>query len=164
MGKWTAYKNKLDPFQQEPAYQDKVNEAKSAFQAMTASELGRAFSITRNEKRELEAQVKVYSVELEALSQLLVEHLEANKLSKIGLDSGECIFIASEPYAQVEDREKCMAWIETKGLQALLTPHWRSLNALIKEQLINGEPIMSGVKVYFKVAARITGGNREVEE
>lgn len=164
MGKWAPFKNKLDKFQQEPEWQEKVNEAKKAYIGLDASELARTFSIERNAKRDLEAQVKLHNCELEALSQLLVETLEGSSLQKIQLSTGEVCFIQDEPFASVTDRELMLSWLRKKKLQRLLSVNIKTLNAFIKELLVEGKPIPPGTAVYLRTTARLRGGSQGTEE
>ena len=159
--KWQ--KANLEPFQQPPDYQSKVNESKSSFVGLDAPGLARAFNSARNRKRGHESVIKEINVELEALSQLLVEHLDTATISKLTLDTGETVFTQSEPYCSVEDKILLRAWIENNGLEELLTINFRTLNALTKERLIDGKAAPSGVKVFLKTSARIHGGSNGEE-
>jgi hypothetical protein len=160
--KWQ--KANLEPFQQPPDFQSRVNERKEEFIGLDAPELTRAFNSARNLKHGHEGVIKAINIELEALSQLLVEHLETATISKLTLDTGETVFTQSEPYCSVEDEVLLRAWIENNGLEELLSINFRTLNALTKERLIDGKAPPSGVKVFLKTSARIHGGSNGNQE
>ncbi len=157
-GKWAGFRDKLQPFKQEDSWQQKIDEVKSQFVGCDTAELARALVMARNFKQDLETQVKSYNTEIEALSQLLVDNLESSEIQKVGLSTGETVYLQSEPYTSTKDQKACMAWLRKKKLTSMFTIHWRSLNSLVKEMLIDGQPIPDGVEVYYKTSARITGG------
>lgn len=164
MGKYNGLKKMLPKFELEPDFRAKVDEAKKAFIGCDAPEMARAFAITRREKQGLEAQIKMQNVELEALSQLLVENLEDSEVQKIQLATGETVYLQDEPYATVEDRSKVMAWMRSRKLTAMFTVQWQSFNAMVKDMLVQGKPIPPGTKVFMKTSARLRGGNSQSEE
>lgn len=160
-GKWSTLRGKLESFKQPQEWQEKVNEAKAAFIGCDTAELARAFAMTRREKQGLEEQVKKFNTELEALSQLLVDNLEGAEIQKVGLASGECVYLQSEPYATIVDRTKVMGWLKAHKMQSLFTVHWKSFNSLVKELLIDGKAVPPGAEVYLKTSARMTGRSEE---
>ena len=163
MGKYDQLKTKLQPFALETEYQQKVDEEKKSHIGLSASDLARAFAMIRSMKRDREEQIKKLNVQLEALSQLLVEHLEADAVQKIQLQTGETCYIQSEPYSGIENRDEAIAWLKKHKLSNMLTIQWQTMNAFNKERLVNGEPPMPGTKVYLKTSARLRGGNNNGE-
>lgn len=163
-GRWSNYKGKLEAFLPEADFQKKVEEVKSSFVGLSATELSRVLVMTRNEKRDMEDHIKSYNIELEALSQLLVANLEASEIQKIGLDSGETVFLHSEPFSSIEDRDAVMGFIKKNKLGNLLTLHFKTLNAMVKERLSDGKPAIPGVRVFLKTSARITGGRTNSQD
>ena len=162
-GKWKGFKGSLERFKPEPEWQARVDGAKSTYTGLDTAGLARAFAHERAQKQHLEAQVKLHNVELEAISQLLVEELEASAIQKVQLDTGETVYLSDEPYAQVEDRAAVLAWAKKKRLEQLLTVQWQTFNAMVKEMLTAGKPVPPGTKVYMKTSARLRGGSRNAE-
>jgi hypothetical protein len=163
MGKWTAFKSKLSAFELEPDYAAKVEAAKGAYIGLSTAEMAWEFSLNRNTKQKLENEIKLTNIELEALSQLLVNDLESSDMQKVQLTSGETCYINSEPYTTVIDKEKLMAWVKKSKLQNLLTLPWQTLNGMSKGRLLSGREPISGTSVFLKTAIRIRGGNQEEE-
>lgn len=163
MGKWDALKGKLPAFEVEPEYQQKVDEAKLSYVALDAADMARAYKLRREAKRDLEEIISSHNLHLEALSQLLINNLEAESLQKIQLGTGETVFLQSEPYSSVIDKKKLMDYIKKNKMTDCLIVHFKTLGSLNKERLINGQAPLPGTKVFIKTAARIRGGNDNEE-
>lgn len=158
-----ALKAQLPRFEQPPDYQAKVEEMKNHYHALDATGLAREFSFMRKMKRDLEEQVRDYNVHLEALSQLLVETLEASQLQNIKLLTGESVHVHTEAYPTIQDKVLLMAWIHNSGLEELLTLNFRTMQSLVRERLQQGKELPPGIAAYLKTSARITGGSNEQE-
>jgi hypothetical protein len=163
VGKYDAMKGKLPQFQQEPSFQAKVDEIKSQYQALDAPELARIYSLERVRKKDFEEQIADLNVGLEAISQLLVDQMEAGGLMKFSLASGETCFQQTEPYSSIQDQQALMAWIKKQRLQSLLTLQWQTMNALNKERLIAGKPPLPGTQVFLKTSIRLRNGTNSQE-
>lgn len=160
MGKYTHLRGQLPAFELEPVFQQKVTDAKTAYQALSVADLAREFGMQRKEKDAHEEAIKVINVELEALSQLIVEDLEAGDLQKVQIASGATVYTQVEPYSSVENKEALFAYIKKAKMQALLTLPWQTLNALNKERLIGGKPVLPGSRCFLKTSARLRGANQ----
>lgn len=166
MGKYDALKGKLPMFQQEPSFQRKVEEMRNRYQAqhgdlLTSSELARIFNSVRQIKKKLEEEISTVNIELEVLSQLLVENFEASGLSKIQLTTGETCYTQTEPYSSVSDQQALLAFIKKQKMQNLLTLQWQTMNSLNKERLTAGKSPLPGTEVFLKTAVRLRGGKQE---
>lgn len=164
MGKYDKLKGKLPAFQQEPSFQQKVDEAKSQYQALDTPELARTFSSERLKKKQCEAAQAMINVELEALSQLLVENFEASGLAKLSLETGETCFTQTEPYSSVSDQAALLAEIKKQKMQSLLTLAWATMNALNKERLISGKPPLPGTTVFLKTSVRLRNVTNKLDD
>jgi hypothetical protein len=156
-------KAQLPRFEQPPDYQTKIEEMKNHYQALDASGLAREFGFMRKMKRDLEEQVRDYNVHLEALSQLLVETLEASQQQSFKLLTGESVHIHTETYPSVQDKTLLMAWIHNSGLEELLSVNFRVMQSLVRERLQQGKELPPGVVAYLKTSARLTGGSNDQE-
>lgn len=163
-GKYAKLKGKLEKFQVDPSWQEKIDEAKKEYVGLDTAEMAREFGMHRRVKQNLEAQIKLENTHLEALNQLLVGDLDGSELQKITLTTGETGYIQDEPYSSIEDREALMAWTKKKKLLKMLTWHWQTLNGMVKEFLIDGKPLPPGVKCYLKTSFRLRGGAKDEEE
>jgi hypothetical protein len=164
MSKYDSLKGKLPGFQQEASFQEKVNAIKDEFSALEKGDLAREFAKARIQKKELEAQISDLNVGLEALSQLLNEHLEAEGMNKFQLVTGETCYQQIEPYSSVADQGALFAFIKKQKMRNLLTLPWGTMNALNKERLTSGKPAMPGTQVFLKTSVRMRGGSSSETE
>jgi len=161
MGKWTKLRGKLEVFQNEPEWQQKVDAFKLQFlgtdntRDASPAMLGKEYALRKRKKDELEDKIKALNVELEGLSQIIVEVLEDEEIQKIELASGQTIGISDEPYPWVADRQKFFAFIKRTGQASLLTVHFQTMKALVKGYLEQGKPAPPGIKVYLKTSATL---------
>jgi hypothetical protein len=162
--KWSGLKEKLPAFEQEPAWQAKVEEKKKEYIGLDTAELAREFRNARQTKKQYEDCIAVCNMDLEALSQLLINDLESSQMQKVQLATGETVYIQIEPYCSVQDKSAVMEWIKKKKLTAMLSVQWQTLNAFVKEQLVTGKPSPPGVAVFLKTSARLRGGNSNTGE
>lgn len=158
IGKWSNLKGDLPRLQvDDQNWQSKVNFRKTSFndaegRTLGLGALGAAFNKVRAEKDELNDQLGDVNISLEALSQLLIDGLEATGLTSIRLEDGSTLTIKDEPYSKVTDREKYVDWVRAQGLDTLLQVNFMSTNALVKERLENGEEAPDGVEVFMKTS------------
>jgi hypothetical protein len=164
MGKYDKLKGKFPAFEQEPAFQEKVNEAKSAYQALAAPELVRTFSLERQKKKSCEAEIAELNIQLEALSQMLQEHFEAQGLSKFTLASGETCFERTEPYSSITEEAALNLFLKKNKMENLKRLAWQTMNALNKDRLIQGKPPLPGTQVFLKTSIRLRGNSSETSE
>ena len=168
--KYQSFRGKIPAFQLESSYQDKVNDAKRSIigsdsaDGANVAKLAAAFAAANGERKRLEALVSVLNIELEALSQLLVEALESEQQQKVELSSGALVYLQDSPYPQVTDKEALFAWIKKQKMVNLLTAHHQMLKGLCSERLINGEPPPPGVSIFLKTQARVRGANGKDED
>jgi hypothetical protein len=145
-------KNKtvLAKFEQPPEFQEKVDKAKATIISLPLSELSLRFRENVLAKEALAAQEKELNIQREALNQVLCDALAAAGLNKIGTDFGATLYIKSEPYLPIEDKIKLNVWIRANGFDDLLTVNARTLGALVKERLADGEAPPPGVGLFTK--------------
>lgn len=164
MGKYDNLKGKLPAFQQEASFQAKVDEAKAKYQTYEAPEMARIFSLARQSKRKLEMEIAEQNIELEALSQMLVEKFEVTGLSKFTLETGETCYQQIEPYSSVQDQALLLVAIKKLKMQKLLSLAWGTMNAINKERLVAGKPPLPGTSVFLKASVRLRGSKESSEE
>lgn len=169
-GKYAALRGKLPAFEEETSYQQRVDAFKQEFlgtysgvDANTAF-LAKEFSARKAMKDGHEETISALNVELEALSQLLVEALEDQNIQKVELASGAICFLQDTPYPVVKDREAVLAWIKQQKMQSLLSIHFQTLKALTNERLVAGKPPIPGTEVYLRTQARIRNARNGDEE
>lgn len=168
--KWAAFRTKIEPFVAEQSFQSKVDEAKmlilSTHEGDNANinHLAALYAQRKQKKDDLEEQIGDLNVELEALSQLLVDAFENENIQKVELSSGASVYLSDGIYPSVEDREKLFAWIKQHKMSKLLSVNSQTLKGLVGEMLQDGKPAPAGVKVYLKTQARMRNAGRNGEE
>lgn len=152
MGKWTGLRGQVPPAPIDESWQQQVNLKKTEFlQTLPqTSDKGREFCRLRDEKDALEEKVKKINVELEALSQLMVSEMETDRIDMLRLSSGDSLSIKDEPYASVEDKSKFISWIKESGQEDLLSVHYQTMLAMVKDRLVSGGQPPPGLKLFIK--------------
>jgi hypothetical protein len=144
----------LPQFKEPQEWQEQINEVKQEMVGLETAEVARTFAMWRKEKKELEEKIKEINTEMEACSQLLVEHLQGQDVQKITLSTGETVYLQSDPYPSVQDKEQLRMWVVQTGMEEILSVHYQTLVGLVKERLNNGEEPPPGVEVFLKTKAR----------
>jgi hypothetical protein len=144
-------------------YQDKIELLKAQLQhsltEISPVEYARVYRETLNAKAELEAEVYAANMQLEALSQLLIESQERQEdgwglygspETTLRLANGDSVRVQPEPYTTTENRDLTRDWFIQEGLTRLLSVPWQTLNTYNKERLLHGAPEVPGTKIYVK--------------
>lgn len=152
--KWTAFKTKLPRLVPAVDWQTKVDQAKVSFKKADHRALARRLRQVKAEKDELESQIKAINVVEEALSQLLLDWMEQNGTDKISLADGT-LYVRDEPYVRIADREALIQWLKKNKHEDLLSVHWQTLNALVKERMIAGQVNPAGCEVFMKTTVSL---------
>lgn len=170
MGKYSKLRGKLPAFEEDASYQARVNDAKQYLlaaenlEAANVNKLAALFAARKAMKDAHEETISELNVEIEALSQLLVEALEDQNIQKVELASGAVYFLQDTPYPSVKDRDALLDWVKKQKMNSLLTIHYQTLKALTSERLVAGQAPPPGVEVYLKTQARIRNAKNEAEE
>jgi len=163
-GKYRHLRGKLPVFENPPAWQEKIGQAKTNYLKLNTTELGREFASFKVQKNVAEANIKEMNTQMEALSQLIVERLETGDLESIELANGIKVGIRDEPYTSIDDQKKFYDWIKKTKQTGLLKINFQTLNAMTKEMIITGKKNPPGTKVFMKTSAKVTGGQPDAEE
>lgn len=149
-GKWSGLKDTVEKMPVESEFQNKVNAEKTAYLQNSTAEKARVFCFLRDQKDKLESEIRELNVKLEALSQLMIEELEANGTDLFRLDSGDTLSIKDEPYVSVQDRSMFLSWIKATDQEDLLTVNYMTLSSMTKKRLVEGLSEPPGLKVFIK--------------
>ena len=156
-GKYDDIVDRLPMWQhEEPTYQAKVDAKKKEIadelgEALTSPSMALLYRNLRQEKEELERTLYDINIDLNAITQMLVDRYEIDGITGTTLDTGERVDIRYEPYAVVEDKEKIWNWCRENGYEREMQLSWNTLNAIMKERLLKGEPEPDGVRAYTRV-------------
>ena len=140
------------------AYQEKVNKEKDRIREMltaggatlSASRLARLVSKQRLKISGIEAVLYDANLSLEAAQQMLVEQFDVDDVISLRLDNGGSVRVQPEPYAKVEDKAALRKWCDENGLSDQLALPWPSLNSIVKERLLDGQPEPTGTSVWIR--------------
>tara|TARA_R110000824_G_scaffold53800_1_gene148603 strand:+ start:6608 stop:7132 length:525 start_codon:yes stop_codon:yes gene_type:complete len=152
MGKYSSITSSLPPLQpDDQTYQEKVEAVK---QELTKNPPHVSFLHVYTDKRaardEAREKLSEANLELEAISQLLVEQFEAEGIESKRLETGESLGIHPEPYPVVNDPEMFRIWCLEQGLGRSMKLPWQSTSSIVKERLLGGEPEPPGITTYVK--------------
>jgi aconitase B len=131
-----------------PDYQQRVNAVKAELLPVYqhASAWARQYAELRASKKEAEEVVSGINLQIEAVSQLLIDQYEAEGFTKLTLADGSSVRVQIEPYAQVKDKEAFRLWCIANGYERSMALPWQSTNSIVKEALLAGNPEPTGVE------------------
>jgi hypothetical protein len=136
-----------------PTYQNKVNDRKKEIleeigDALSSSSLALLYRQQRQEKEEIEAQLSLANLDLEAITQLLTDRYEIDEISSVSLDDGDTVRVDLEPYAKIEDAQKLWDWAKANDMERSMQLPWQTVNSMMKEMLLQGMNEPDGVVAY----------------
>jgi len=139
-------------------YQEKVNQRKAEIvrelaeigEAASAVLFARKYQTARVTRDGIKAQASEAELELEAVSQLLIDQYEEDGTSSVKLADGSTVATQPEPSGVVLDPEVFRLWCIANGLERSLRLAPQSLSALVRERLLNGEPEPDGTKAFVR--------------
>lgn len=161
-GKYDHLLGALQPLPPEdPRRQDKINELKAAM-THDGTELARNYIELRRQKDDLKERLSDVQLQIDAYEQRLVESQEVQsggwgdygaKDNALRLPTGEVVRVQPEPTGKVVDKEAFRIWCVKNGYERQLQLWPSTMNALVKERLLAGEPEPDGCEafVYNKI-------------
>ncbi|KKN32607.1 hypothetical protein LCGC14_0812300 [marine sediment metagenome] len=169
MGKYSHLKGKFAVFENpDKSYQARVNQTKSQIKKdhQTVSALCEYFVTWKLTKKQRQEEIEEANLFLEALSQLLKDHLEEEEIENLTLESGVTLFLKINPLAQVFDPKKLMDWIKRGKRKELLSVNANTLTAYCKEILDTGKKLPPGVKIFMRssIGSRGVSGQKKKKQ
>lgn len=139
---------------EDPKRQDKINQIKEkiGYDALT---LAQGYVKLRAEKDELAAELSDVQLSIDAYEQALAESQEAQgagwgdygaKDNMLRLATGESVRVQPEPCGQVKDKEAFRLWCIAAGYERQLQLWPSTMQSIVKERLLAGEPEPDGVE------------------
>lgn len=159
MGKYDDVVDRLPtlPIQsEEPSYQAKVDAKMREIyaevgEALSSGSIAELYKEARRQKEAVEKELYDANLELQAVTQMLIDRYEIDGISSLKLDSGERIGLQYEPHAVVEDKAAVWKWCKENGYEREMQLMWGTLNAITKERLLAGQSEPDGVRAYTKI-------------
>ena len=158
VGKYVDVVKKLPHLPVEQSdYQLKVEAAKAVYRELNAAGIAAAYRKLRDEDDALGVLVKALNVQIAALEQLAAEVFEAEGIDMVKLADGSSLSIQLEPYAGVEDREAFRLWCVEQGMASSMHLWPATTQSLVKQILLEGQPMPPGVKAFIKAKPVLRG-------
>lgn len=167
MGKWRGIETKLPAFEQNPTYQAKVDAAKEHYRKnnLDLRQMAESMASCQGYKEAQEDAISLVNIEIEALSQMLVDEMRAQGLEKLGLANGSTLSVEIQPYSSTENKEQMMNYFRRhKQLRQVMTVNWQTINAMNKDRLTEGKPAIPGTKTWAKISAKLRRGKDAASE
>jgi hypothetical protein len=101
-------------------------------------------------KEGLEELLSEVNLRITAHEQLMFEQYEVEGISSLKFEDGGSLGVQDEPYPQVEDRTSYRKWCIDNGYEEMMQLHPSTTSSIVKERLVNGEDVPTGVKVFIK--------------
>jgi hypothetical protein len=139
-------------------YQQKIEQAKEQVPTREAVALAEHYANLRLQKAEAEAALSAVNLQIAAYEQLLAESQEAGaagwgaygvKENALRLASGDTIRVQPEPSGKVVDKEAFRQWCIENGYANQLQLWPSTMNAIVKERLLQGDPGPEGTEVFL---------------
>ncbi len=161
MGKYSHLKGTLEKFQEEPKYQQRVEERKAEFTGFSGGALAGAFHRAKIRKREIERLLREQNLTITALEQMLVKDLESQGYTSTRHERAGLLSIQDKPYTTIIDQPAMVEWAEQTGRRPLLTINYQTMSGIVNTMLSEGTAPPKFVKVYMKAKIGQTGANKE---
>jgi hypothetical protein len=146
------------PLEDSPQRQEQIDRLKeTTYKDLDAVRLAAHYSVIRRERDELRAQESLLQLELDTLTQMLIESEDAGtdpawgaygaNDNAIRLENGAGLRINKEPASKVVDPDAFRQWCIDNGYERKLQLHAGTREAIVAERLLEGMPAPKGVEV-----------------
>lgn len=110
----------------------------------------RSYRALRLHRDMLDKIDKLVGLHIEALEQILSERYEAAGIDSVKLVEGGSLGVTPDPVSKVTKPEEFREWCKEEELMGSFKLPWQTMNSLVKERLLAGEPEPPGVSVFMK--------------
>lgn len=117
---------------------------------MQAAALADEYALLRRERDEKKDELSDINLRLSAVAELMESQFEAEGVTSLTLGDGSVIRVDVEPYAVVRDHDKLRAWAKANDMERSLQLPWTTVNAMLKQFVLQGEPPPDGVEAWQK--------------
>lgn len=142
----------------EGSFREKVTELKRELPKMGSTQLAEAYETARKMKADLEEKLSALNAKIAAVEELLWDAFDEEGVSSLKLKSGASVRVQPEPVAAVVDKEALRNWAIENGLERLLALSWQTTNSLMKERMLNQEPLPAGVEAKVRTKTVFSKG------
>lgn len=159
MGKYDKFKGLI------PTFKEALADLKREYAEYDESALLAKFTELKEEKKEITEQLKEIERELTAITEVLVEEMEARDLTQLKNSKLGTFSVRTNIFVTQKDKSKLLKWLKRNGYEDLIKDHVnpKVLNSLFSEMLVSGSlPNDAGVEVFLK--SNITNTSIKQEE
>lgn len=170
MGKYDAVLPSLPKLPPDVTRQNEIEQLKAKIAVRNPYLMAETYTTLRELKDQLKAQLSTVELQIEAYEQLLAESQEEGgsgwgqfgvKPNALRLQNGDTIRIQPEPYGKVTDKEAFRQWCIANGYERQLQLWPSTMNAIVKERLLAGDPEPDGTEAYSYTKVVLTRKGQE---
>jgi len=160
-------KTKLAKFQNEPKWQDKVDDQKNSLRSNGYTDkvkLAKILQSARALKEEKEQEVTDLNVEIEAATQMMTELLADEGINSFRTADGWQFVQRTSVFVSIADEGKAefYQWLKDNDHEDLFSVNYMTASAMVKERLEEGLEIPPGVKLFLKESISVAKPKGEV--
>lgn len=161
MGKYSGLDLPRISRDEEGNHRENVRAFKTTIGAKTPSEFLERYAKVRRAMDAIRKQKSEIQIELDAVSEMLIDSYEEQEISSLKLENGDTLRIDLKPYPKmlgIEGRELFRQWCLGQGLEREMHLHHGTATSLVCEVLLKGEPEPPGVEAFMKEKLVFTKG------
>lgn len=150
-------KKNLVKYEQEPSYQDKIDRAKLDLREDGLTDkvkLAVRFDELKKEEDRLNDELRVNAILQQAITQMVVDILDEEGITKFTLPDGRTFYQEQKVYASVQNREEFYTWLRANGLGDVFTVNYQTAASIVKERLETGQDVPPGTAAFLQTALR----------
>jgi hypothetical protein len=166
--KWIGLKGKYDKPPVDAGYREKQDlfldtPLESGLSPRQLDDFGVAclYNEAKLAKAAAESVAKVYELKKDALARLMADRFEEDGKTSTGFVNGGSMRITPDVYPVVKDQGALLAWVKETGQEALLTLNFQTMASIVKQRLLEGKSLPSGVDVFLRDRLTLSGFGKE---
>lgn len=161
MGKYSGLDLPRLPRDEEGSHRENVRAFKTTIEAKTPSEFLERYAKVRRTMDAIKKQKSEIQIELDAVSEMLIDSYEEQEISSLKLENGDTLRVDLKPYPQMqgpEGRELFRQWCLGQGLEREMHLHFQTATSMVCTMLLAGDPEPPGVEAFMKEKLVFTRG------
>lgn len=117
-------------------------------ETINTGHLAACYAELRKEKDALKEKLSSIELEIEAFSKMLEDAYEADGITSQRLLDGGSVSVEYQPYGSIVDPLAFRSWCIKNGYETEMRLMPATVQSIIKERLVNGEPEPDGTKSF----------------
>lgn len=168
-GKYASLKHKIPRYEEIPEGNDGLIRLTKAKEAVIASlreggrnfnstELAKLYILARDEKKDLQEELKTVELRLTAITVLATQKFEEEEVNAIDTAYGR-VGTKVTPYMNIKDKAAFRKWCIDNGMENELVLPWTTANALASRLLLEDGVVPDGMEPFLKTTLTLHGAN-----